>query len=195
MPSFLLISLCVWVLLYISDYTFAITCARLYRAQDKVAFEGSYELTPCFQRDIDALRVVSTRFLLALLSTVGLFGLLWVLTQESFLELYQFAVGSAIIVQLTIHIRHLRNLFLFRAISTADEVRGRIEYARTFALRMSSFECLCFSGLYLALFGFTRSWFVLGGAVGCFALAVKHRRLASKVPLTVSTAVQPHQPT
>ena len=183
-------ALLVWCLLYISDYAFTVTCARLYRGQEKIAFEGSYELTPFFQRDIDALRIVSTRFLAVLLSTLIMIGLLWALTAESLPELFQFAMGSLIVVQLAIHMRHLRNLSLFRAVNYTEEVRGRIEYARTLALRMSSSECLAFSGLFLVLFGFTRSWFILGGAVGCFLLAIKHRKLASKLRSSVGTAVQ-----
>jgi len=184
----------VWSLLYISDYALTIACARLYRVQEKIVFEGSYEITPFFQRDINSLRVVSPRFLAILVLTVTMLSVLWALTEQSTPELYQFALGSLIGVQLAVHMRHLRNLFMFRAINSTDEVHGRLEYARTLLLRMSSLECLAFSGLFLVLFIFTRSWFILGGATGCFSLAVKHRRLASK-PLrsSLTTGVQPQQ--
>jgi hypothetical protein len=36
---------------------------------------------------------------------------------------------------LTIHVRHLRNLFLFRGLSDPTCVRGRIEYSRPFILK------------------------------------------------------------
>src|SRR6266567_8413959 len=56
--------LAVWIALYISDYSFTLKCARMYQGtvRDKIAFEGSYELTPIFQADIDSLRVISPRF-------------------------------------------------------------------------------------------------------------------------------------
>lgn len=130
-----------WSLLYISDYALTLACARLYRMQEKIVFEGSYELTPFFQKDINSLRVISPRFVAILLLTVGMMGFLWILTKQSAApQLYQFALGCLIVVQLTIHVRHLRNLFLFRSINNANMVRGRIEYGRTLLLRMSSSE-------------------------------------------------------
>jgi hypothetical protein len=69
--------LAIWAALFVSDYALTITCARLYQGnvRDKIAFEGSYEITPYFQRDIDSLRRVSPRFVLSLLwSSVVLFG-------------------------------------------------------------------------------------------------------------------------
>ena len=53
----------VWACLYVSDYFLTIACARLYRAQDRIVFEGSYEITPIFQADVNALRRISPRFL------------------------------------------------------------------------------------------------------------------------------------
>jgi hypothetical protein len=183
----------VWSLLYVSDYALTIACARLYRAQEKIVFEGSYEITPFFQRDINSLRVVSPRFVVILVVTVTMLSVLWALTEQSTPELYEFALGSLIGIQLAVHMRHLRNLFMFRAINSTDEVHGRLEYARTLLLRMSSLECLAFSGLFLVLFIFTRSWFILGGATGCFSLAVKHRRLASNLRSSLTTGVPPPQ--
>lgn len=78
MSNFFLTSLwpglLVWILLYVSDYTLTITCARLYRngVNEKLVFEGSYEITPYFQKDIDTLRLASPRFLLILVLFSGL---------------------------------------------------------------------------------------------------------------------------
>lgn len=185
----------VWSLLYISDYALTITCARLYRAgvNERIVFEGSYEITPYFQRDIDSLRLISPRFLAILLLGLGMLAVVWVLAGQSLLELYYFALGSMILVQLAVHMRHLRNLFLFRAINSTDAVRGRIEYSRPLMLRMSSYEWLAFSGLFFLLFLFTQNWFLLGGATGCLSLTAKHRRLASKLRSSATSAVQPPQ--
>jgi len=186
----------VWSLLFISDYTLTIACARLYRGQETIIFEGSYEITPFFQRDIDSLRVVSPRFVFILLLTLGMLGFLWILNENSQApELYQFALGILIGVQLAVHMRHLRNLILFRTISQPDLVRGRIEYRRTGMLRASSWECFAFSGFFLILFVFTRSWFILGGVFGCFSLGVKHRRLATRLHTILARATQSPQQT
>ena len=55
-----------WAALFISDMHLTVTCARMYQAgvRDHIVFEGSYELTPYHQADIDALRRFSPRFLL-----------------------------------------------------------------------------------------------------------------------------------
>jgi len=57
-------------------------------------------------------------------------------------------------------------------------------------LRMSAVELFVFSGLYLLLFVFTQSWFVLGGAVSCAGIALKHRRLAQSVRSRAPVEVQ-----
>jgi hypothetical protein len=185
-----------WGLLYISDYALTITCARLYGRQETIVFEGSYEITPFFQRDINSLRVVSPRFVFILLLTLGFLGFLWILNESSPApELWQFALGALIGVQLAVHMRHLRNLVLFRSINNTDLIRGRIEYSRPVALRASSWECFAFSGFYLMLYAFTGSWFILGGVATCFSLGVKHRRLAAKLHTNLVRASQSPQQT
>ena len=173
--------LAVWAALFVSDYALTITCAHLYQrgVREKIAFEGSYELTPYFQRDIDSLRRVSPRFILSLLWSSVMLYLVWRLVGQSVPEMYSFVLGVMILVQLAIHMRHFRNLFLFRA-AGSDAIRGRIEYSRRVVLRSSSLELLEFSALFLALFAFTHSWFILGGGVACLSVAGKHWRLARK---------------
>ena len=195
MPNFLFEhawpGMVLWGLLYISDYALTITCARLYGRQETIVFEGSYEITPFFQRDINSLRAVSPRFVFILLLTLGSLGLLWILNESSPApELWQFALGALIGVQLAVHMRHFHNLVLFRSINNTDLIRGRIEYSRPVALRASSWECFAFSGFYLMLFAFTGSWFILGGVATCFSLGVKHRRFAAKLHTNLVRASQ-----
>ncbi len=170
----------VWGALYVSDYSLTLACARLYRARvsDKIVFEGSYEITPHFQSDIDSLRIFSPRFVGALLLGGAWLVLVWRLSVESQPGLFQFVLGAMIASQLAVHVRHLRNLSLFRLIAYTDTIRGRIEYSRSSMLQMSSIELLAFSGLYVLLFVFTQSWFVVGGAVACLSIALKHWRLS-----------------
>ncbi len=60
-----------------------------------------------------------------------------------------------------------------------DTILGRIEYRRITILQLSSLEMMTFTGIFLVLFVFTGSWFLLGGAIGCLSVAVKHSRLAN----------------
>ncbi|MBB6184630.1 hypothetical protein [Oleiagrimonas soli] len=50
-------------MLWLSDYQLTVVVARMYQAQDKVVFPGSYELNPLTQRDVDALRRIGFRIL------------------------------------------------------------------------------------------------------------------------------------
>src|SRR5438105_1079085 len=136
----------VWSVLYVSDYVLTLSCAHLYQAgvKEKIVFEGSYELTPFFQKDINSLRRISPRFLVMLALSVSWLALVWWLVGESLNELYQLALGYLILLQLMVHTRHLRNLFLFRAMSRPNDVRGWIAYSRTFLLHTSSLGCCIF---------------------------------------------------
>lgn len=174
-----------------------IICARLYRsgANEKIVFEGSYELNPFFQKDIDRLKAFSPRFLYMLLLVASLTTFVWYLSRDSVPEMYEFLLGALILMQLTIHLRHLRNLFTFRAMSNQVDVRGRIEYSRPFILRMSSSELLIFSGFYLLLFAFLQQWFLLGGAASCLSAGVKHQKYAKKARLNQTAELQSPQHT
>ena len=185
--------LAIWSLLYVSDYAFTITCARLYRSgvNQMLVVEGSFELTPYYQRDIDSLKVISPRFVAMLFISGLLLAWIWFLSTQSAREFYVFMFGFMVLLELAIHVRHLRNLFTFRMLAEPGCARGRIEYSRSFILRMSSAELFAFSGLFLLLSAFTQSWFVFGGAASCALTALKHRQLSRKVPSPSPTVVQP----
>lgn len=181
------LGLTVWAVLYISDYALTLTCARLYRrgGAQKITFEGSFEITPYFQNDIDSLRVVSPRFLVAWGISCIYLSAIWWLAALSNPGLYEFILGAMILLELTVHIRHFRNLYLFRAILNGAGVQGQIKYPRPLMLKMSAIELLAFAGLYAALFAVTSSWLLLGGAFTCFSTALKHLALARKAVSTM----------
>lgn len=171
-----------WFVLYISDYYLTLICARLYQrgVREKIEFEGSYEITPYFQADIDSLRAISPRFIAALLWTEVWLAATWWFSWQSTIALYQIVFGAMVSVELTIHIRHFRNLFLFRGITINHAVQGRIRYSRPLSLRMSAVELYGFSALFFVISVFTGSWFTVGGAMSCCVTATKHLRLAHK---------------
>lgn len=168
-----------WSALYISDNLLTVACARMYQAQDIVVFEGSYEITPLFQADVNALRRVSPRFWIALLASTGYLVVVQRIADATVVleDLYAAVLGAMLLIQVTVHHRHLRNWFLFR--NGAGVVRGRVVYPRGLLLRMSAFELALFAGLYLALFLATGSVFILGGVLACAVLSLNHYRLAS----------------
>jgi len=146
------ISLTVWALLFISDYYFTIYGAYLYQtyAKQYVVYEGSYELTPSFQNDVNNLRRVSPRFLVSLSLTIIFLIILWFLSVK-FLEtpwLFSFLIGALILSEVAIHIRHVRNIYLFGLTrKTKNGLKGHIEYRRWVILKSSAIELTSFSAL------------------------------------------------
>ena len=179
-----------WAALYVSDYALTVACARLYRAQDHIVFEGSYEITEMFQADIDGLRRFSPRFVVALILSVGYLWLVRSLTVSwADHTLYAGVLGAMLLIQATIHIRHLRNWVLFS--KGSHLIQGRLTYPRGLLLTMSAFELALFAALYLVLALVTSSVFVLGGGLACGVLAINHYRLARRHGASPSAATLP----
>jgi hypothetical protein len=163
-----------WFVLYISDYALTIYGARLYQAASQYfSVEGSYELTPDFQQDIDALRLISPRFLIAL------FGSTLLLLMARGLSLgipaiFEAVCGFFLLMEVPVHIRHIRNIVTYRQINTGQAATGKLAYARWFVYSLSATEILTFAIVFLAFALLLGSWFFLGGAVGCGRLAIDH---------------------
>jgi hypothetical protein len=173
-----------WIVALTSDYITTIVTARLYRikAKEHLVFEGSFELTPQFQKDIDSLRWVSPRLLIMLVCSCPVLIAAWWFSHQApfWPDLYILVLGALLLLEAAVHMRHYRNLFLFRNAFGPAGVTGRIEYPRKIILRISSFEFLEFAVLYFLVFVATQSWFLLGGALMCLGVANKHRILARR---------------
>jgi hypothetical protein len=178
-----------WAALYTSDYVLTITCARLYRSQTNVVFEGSYEITPMFQADVNALRRVSPRFLISLVVSTAYIWMVRMLAglSDGLSGLYAAALGAMLLIQATVHVRHLRNWFLFSR--GAGGIEGRVHYKRGFMLQSSAVELLLFTLLYLGLTFATGSLFVFGGALACGCLSLNHYRLARRHEVRIAQVV------
>src|SRR5690242_9638751 len=104
------LGLALWLGSYIADYYLTLYSARLYRAGGKehFAFEGSLELTPYYQRDIDSLRRVSLRFILALLISALLMEIVWYLANivVGLPLLFEFLVGGLVLREAAVILRH-----------------------------------------------------------------------------------------
>lgn len=185
-------SIALWVVVYISDYIFTLACARMYQSgvRNILVFEGSFELTPFFQKDVDSLRTISPRFVLGLLWGLAMLTALWWLSKDVWPEAYIFALGAMLLVQLAVHVRHLRNFVLFRKTLAGQGAHGRVEYARPLILQLSALDLACFAVVFLVGFLATWSPFLFGGAAGCLSLAGQHLRLARKHRAEVGRAAQ-----
>ncbi len=180
-----------WVILYISDYYLTLYSARGFREIGHFQFEGSFELTPQYQKDIDALKPISKLHISLLILYSLLILFIWWFTQY-FLYLhwaYLLYLGMFLLLEVAVHVRHLRNVSLSREIQKNGGVEGQISYRKWFTYKVSAFEFYLSSILFLIIAALTYSLFFLGGAIICFGTGFKHSRMAKKVKANPPEAV------
>jgi hypothetical protein len=176
-----------WIILYISDYYLTIYSARGFREVGHFRFEGSFELTPQYQKDIDALKPVSKRHVILLVLYSLLIVFIWWLTKHLlfFPWTYLLYLGMFLLLEVAVHLRHLRNVSLIREIRKGGGVDGEIKYQKWFSYRISASEFFLYSVLFLIFAVLAYSPFFLGGAIMCFATTIKHNRLAKKAKVSL----------
>ena len=171
-----------WIILYLSDYYLTIYSARGFRETGHFQFEDSFELTPQYQRDIDALKPVSKLHLTLLVLYSLLILFLWWFTQRLpfFPWTYLLYLGMFLLLEVVVHLRHFRNVFLIREIRRNGGIEGQISYRKWFSYRISALELYTFSVFFFIIAALHNSAFFLGGAIMCFGTGFKHSRLAIK---------------
>ena len=171
------------MLLYTSDYYLTLYCARGFREIGRFHFEGSFELTPHFQKDINQLQPVSRLHILLLIAYSLLILLVWWITTLSpYLRWsYPLYLGMFLLMEIAIHLRHFRNLALIREVRKNGGIDGQVTYRKWFSYRISASELCIYATLFLLVALLTYSLFFLGGAIICYGLAFRHSRLARKV--------------
>ncbi|MGB8980395.1 MAG: hypothetical protein WCC12_00815 [Anaerolineales bacterium] len=182
-----------WILLYLSDYYLTIYSARGFREIGHFQFEGSFELTPQYQKDVDALKPISKLHitLLVLYSLLILF--LWWLTKRLTLFFpltYLLYLGMFVLLEVAIHFRHLRNIFLIREVRKNGGMEGQISYRQWFSYRISAGDFYLFALLFLIVAILSYSPFFLGGALMCLGNGIKHSRLAKRAKSSPVPAVE-----
>ena len=184
----------VWVVLYISDYYLTIYSARGFRETGHFRFEV-FELTPQYQKEIDALKPISKLHIILLILYSLLIVFIWWLTNRllsfpwTYLT-YLLYLGMFLLLEVAVHLRHLRNVSLIREIRKNGGVEGQISYRKWFTYRISASEFYTFSALFLIIAALTYSPFFLGGAIMCFGTGFKHGRLARKAETNPSPAIE-----
>ncbi len=108
-------------------------------------------------------------------------SMLWWLTRQPprWPQAYAFVLGMVILVELAIHVRHIRNLVLFTTGFGPGGVEGQMHYPRRLMLRSSATEFFAFAALFGVAFVITGSSFLLGGVTSAAALGIKHLRMSN----------------
>ena len=171
-----------WVILYTSDYYLTIYSARGFREIRHFQFEGSFELTPQYQSDIDALKPISKRHVVLLLLYSLIILILWWVFNFLlvFPWLYKLYLGMFLLIEVAVHLRHLRNVFLIHEIRKSGGVDGQVTYRKWFSYQLSAFDLYIFGGLFLITAAITFSPFFFGGAIMCMGTGFKHSRMGKK---------------
>ena len=140
-----------WIILYTSDYYLTLYSARGFREVGHFQFEGSFELTPQYQKDIDTHKPVSRLHLSLLVLYTLLLLLIWWFTQSfDFIRwTYLLYLGMFLLVEVAVHVRHLRNISIIRLIRKEGGVEGEIKYKKTIFLQNFCPRPL-FDGRYLS---------------------------------------------
>lgn len=99
-------------------------------------------------------------------------------------------LGMFILLEVAVHLRHLRNIFLIREIKKNGGVDGQISYQKWFSYRVSAFELYLYFALFLMVAALELSPFFFGGAIMCFGTGFKHTRLAKKAKLSSAHKVE-----
>jgi hypothetical protein len=170
-----------WLVIYTSDYYLTLWGAKLSRAQNIIAMEGSYELTPEYVRDVDELRKLSPTFLVWLMVGAAVLLIAAQFAHE-LPECYGVVVGYLVIMELAIHMRHFANICFYRWLADSDNagIEGRIYYPRAVTYRLSAIELFALAVFLFIAFGMTNGCILLGGGIGVMCLAYSHWKLAAK---------------
>ncbi len=180
------IALAIWVALYLSDYYLTIWGATLRKEKAAALIDtgGSYELTPVFRADVDALRWVSPTFFWHLfLSALVLLFAWWLTVRHSeFPPGFLFVVGAMVLLEVAVHIRHVRNILFFRALRTPGATEGHIRHSQWLTLHLSAIEFISFAILFAACFAVSANLFFIGGTVTCLATGLAHEQRSRRIP-------------
>lgn len=179
-----------WIILYTSDYYLTIYGARGFREIGHIQFEGSFELTPQYQKDINVLKPISRLHItLLILYSLLILVIWWVTRLSSYLAwTYPLYLGMFLLLEVAIHVRHLRNVAIIREIRKHGGVDGQIVYRKWFSYRISANDLYISATVFFLVAVLTYSLFFLGGAIMCYATGFKHARLAKKANIASKAA-------
>jgi len=176
--SNLWIGLTLWVITYAADYYLTVLSAKLYEqiGRQFVATEGSLELTPEYEQDIEARRLLSPRFLKSTaFGCIFLLGIWYVAVFIPVVKLYyMFILGALVLRQLAVIIRHVNNLTMYGLLRKEGAATGKIEYRRWVAHRRAGVDLIAFGCLFLFSFAMTGQLFWAGGSLFCAATGAEH---------------------
>ena len=165
---------------FFADYLLTHAGARASQGvRERWSVEGSYELNPTWERQIDSGQLFGVRVFIvpALLGAVLALARLIAWPWDEFTDpaFFGFAVGSIALLQAPILLVHGANLQTFTDLAVPSAAEGGVRYSRWFAYRSTAGHLARFGVLWIVLWVPSQQAFFLGGALSCVVFA---RRLA-----------------
>ena len=171
-----------WFILYTSDYYMTLATARGYKEMGVFLYEKSFELTPQYQKDIDGQVRFSRLHITFLVGYTLVILLFWFLCLRlsSVPWLYSFLLGALLLLEVVVHLRHLRNWYQLRIYRREGGVSGQVTFAQRFSYLNSAFDFYIHAVLF-GLYGIlTFSTFFFGGTLICMVNGLRHSRYANR---------------
>lgn len=171
-----------WFILYTSDYYLTLWGAKLYMSQSVYQYEGSYEMTPEYVKDVDNLRKISPTHIIWLIAgTVGILGVGYL--GKDIPHFFGGFIGFMIIPELAIHARHISNIFLFRTLSSSGKasVKGHAVISRVFSYHQSAISLFTFAVIMFIFFAMTNSDVFIGGGFGLLMVVYSDMKLSRQL--------------
>jgi hypothetical protein len=183
--------------LFVVDWTLThVGAAASKRVAERWAVEGSYELNPTWQAEIDAGRRFTWRMVGVAVALAALLLAMRYVVELGELDAAIFAVaaGAVLLLQAPTIMVHANNLQTFRDLADPTAITGSVRLSRWLVLRQAAGYLVRFAALWLVLWVPSQQAFFLGGALSCLLFA---RRLAmlpgaarrSAAPAAASSAV------
>jgi hypothetical protein len=170
---------------FFADYSLTHVGARASeRVRDRWRVEGSYEMNPVWERQIDSGRWLGWRVLLAPAAIAAVLVTIRLLAElvDVYADPAYFgsAVGAMLLIQAPILVLHGLNVQTFRLLAEPDAAEGGIVYRRWFGYRQSQMYMLGFAVVWLVLWLPSQQAFFLGGTASCGLFARRFAQLATK---------------
>jgi hypothetical protein len=183
--------------LFVVDWTLThVGAAASKRVAERWAVEGSYELNPTWQAEVDAGRRFTWRLVGVAVALAALLLAMRYVVELGELDpaIFAAAAGAVLLLQAPTIMVHANNLQTFRDLADPTAITGSVRFSRWLVLRQAAWYLVRFAALWLVLWVPSQQAFFLGGALSCLLFA---RRLAllpaaarrSAAPAPASAAV------
>ena len=191
----LAVAVVLWLVVYLADYYLTLYGQQLWlqNAQPFIKFGGSYELNPYYQRDVDANKWVSRRFIFWLVFGIGWLLFMYLCVQYLGIpQIFPAAVGFLVLPEVVVIATHVQNIHLFTLAAVPDAIQGQIGYARWVSLDGTAWKYGYWALIFLIFAVLISNWFFAGGILSCFSTFIRYRRRSNLMrlqakPVVVST--------